>query len=452
MTLLLPRIVVTGLTFAFVVVTMQAPIERVAAMSPDQQPAPAGRTPPPTGDTSLTALEVANQKGEPRIDSIEVRGAERTREPVIADRLGLHPKQILSAESFRRAARRLQDLPVVSTGQMSYERVAGGRAKVVATVEERVVAPHGLMPLATLAGAALIRRQVRLDVAGPAGAGEVWSAMGRWAKGRPRLELSLAAPAPRRLPGVMRLEGSWEHQWYGATNPSTPSAPTREDRRRVEVGVADWATSRLHWSGGAAFDRFARQDALAVSGALDARAAGDRISLRVSAGSWTPLADADRYGTAEVGASWRSTTDPAAASWSGETTIALASEAAPHALWFGAGTGAGRPLLLRAHPLLVEGFVTGPVFGRRVAHTSVEYEHPLPGKLAGRVAVAGFVDAAKAWRRRDSLATSRLFVDAGIGLRVHAPGMAGTIRLDVGQSLRDRGTAFSAGWGQSWPR
>jgi outer membrane translocation and assembly module TamA len=125
---------------------------------------------------------------------------------------------------------------------------------------------------------------------------------------------------------------------------------------------------------------------------------------------------------------------------------------APLALWPGAGTGQGRTGLLRAHPLLESGVLTGPVFGREVANGTFEYVQPVARPRGVGISIAGFVDAAKAWRRLGGLDTSRLFVDAGLGLRMRAPGSGGAIRIDVAHGLRGGGTTLSASWGAAWPR
>jgi outer membrane translocation and assembly module TamA len=106
--------------------------------------------------------------------------------------------------------------------------------------------------------------------------------------------------------------------------------------------------------------------------------------------------------------------------------------------------------------LLRDNVVTeGAVFGRRLAHGSLEYARPVAHTVAGGVALAGFVDTARAWQRLDSLAPSPLYIDAGVGLRVNvpgAPGAGGAIRLDIAHGLRGGGTTLSAGWGAAWPR
>ena len=125
--------------------------------------------------------------------------------------------------------------------------------------------------------------------------------------------------------------------------------------------------------------------------------------------------------------------------------IALAGEAAPLALWPGAGAGQGRDLLLRAHPLLRKGIVSGGVFGRRVADAGVEWRgwRTLgPGFV--RLAPAVFLDSARASRGLTGSNEQWQF-DAGAGLRLALPG-SGVVRLDLARGLRDGGFVLSAGW------
>ena len=96
--------------------------------------------------------------------------------------------------------------------------------------------------------------------------------------------------------------------------------------------------------------------------------------------------------------------------------------------------------------------MTGAVFGRQLARGSLEYVRPVRRVPAGGLSIAAFVDTARAWRRLNGLDTSPLYVDAGVGVRVHAPGHGGVIRIDVAHGLRGGGTTLSAGWGGAWPR
>ncbi len=412
---------------------------------------------------SMGALDAWNRTGEPRIDTIDILGAERTRHPVVVRASGLQPRQVLTPEAFGRALRRLRDLPVASNARLTYAPIDGGLANVDVVIDERKLLPSGWNAVATLGARALFLHELRVDVAGPLGEGELASAAWRWSAWRPRVMLGLALPSPRWLPGIVSVDGLWERQTYDATPLSEGATLVREERRRVGLHVADWATSWLRWQTGASLDhlrgygdleenRFDARDYVAVESTLNVRLARDRLALAASAGWWAPIAGRDQFGTGGLLAAWRSTADATVPSWSAVTEISVASRVAPLALWPGAGTGQGRSGLIRAHPLHSGGVLTGAVFGRHVAHGSLEYVRPVRRTRGFGLSIAGFVDAAQAWHRLNGLGTSPLYVDAGIGVRVHAPGASGAIRIDIAHGLRGGGTTLSASWGGAWPR
>lgn len=408
----------------------------------------------------IGALTAWNRAGDPRVDAIVVHGAARTGQAVIVRAAALQPRQVLTPQLFQRAVRRLRDLPVASNARITFEPLDGGMANVDVFLSERDVAPRGWLPLSMLGARALIQDAVHVDVAGPLGSGELASVAWRWSPGRPRLALSLAVPSPHWLPGVVSVEGSWERQSYRA---SATSSLTRETRRRAGLRLADWSTGWLRWEVGAALDRlheydelddprFGARDYVAVEGTADVRFAEDRVALVTSAGWWTSVSGGIRFGTSGLQAAWRSTERSARPLWSATTSLQMASRVAPAALWPGAGTGQGRDGLLRAHPLLSDGVMTGQVFGREVARGSLEYARPVMQTPAGPISIAGFVDAARAWHRPHGLPGSSVFVDAGTGVRLQAPGSNSVIRIDIAHGLRGGGATLSAGWGAAWPR
>ncbi|HEY3885377.1 MAG TPA: hypothetical protein VGL62_09240, partial [Vicinamibacterales bacterium] len=122
-----------------------------------------------------------------------------------------------------------------------------------------------------------------------------------------------------------------------------------------------------------------------------------------------------------------------------------ASRSTPASLWPGAGTGHARDVLLRAHPLLSDGIVTGSVFGRTLtfAHTEAQIWRRAR-RWPIRVAPAAFVDAARA---EDGFAwtSRRAQIDAGAGLRIALPG-SGVMRIDWARGLRDGKEALSIGY------
>lgn len=399
------------------------------------------------GDT-MGALDAWNRTGEPRVDTVDIHGAVRTRHPVVMRAAELQPRQLLTSDVLRRAERRLAELPVAWSARMKYEP-GSELARVDVFIDERPVFPSGWLTLATLGARALVLDDVRVDVAGPQGAGELTSAAWRWSAGRPRVAVSLAWPSLLGLPGITTVDGSWERQSYDSPMAEDDATLVREERRRVGFSVSDWSTSWLRWRAGIALDRVPH-DYLAAETGIEVRLAGDRVAAGATGGVWTPIRGTDRFGTSGLFAGWRSTIDPTRASWSARTELRMATRAAPLALWPGAGTGQGRSGLLRAHPLLEDGVLTGQAFGRQLAHASLEHVRPVGRTPAGGLSIAGFVDAARAWRRRAGLGPSRLYVDAGVGLRIHRPGPGGAIRIDLAHGLRGGGLTLSAGWGGEW--
>ena len=383
-------------------------------------------------------------------------GSTRTRQPVVVRAAGLQPRQLLTPGAFQRATRRLRDVPVASKVRMAYEPIDHGLAKVDVFVDERKALPGGWMAYAALGLKALLRHEVRMDVPGPTGSGELASAAWRWAPGRPRVALGLALPSPQWFSGIVSIDGMWERQSYGVSRSPGDTTPLREVRRRAGLQVTDWSTAWLRWRAGAAIDRLPEYGASYVpigqrarvnlNGSLKGRMAGDRLTLVVSGGWWTPIGGGRPFTESGLQAAWRSTRDPARPSWTALTEYNAASPAAPLALWHGTGTGQGRGALLRAHPLLDHGVVTGAVFGREVVSASVEYVRPVVRTPVGSLAIAGFVDTARAWRRLNDNQASRHYVDAGIGVRVQTPNLGGTFRIDVARGLRGGGTTFSANW------
>ena len=410
------------------------------------------------------ALAAWNRTGDPHVDVVDIHGAGRTRQPVVAHAAGLQPRQVLTPEAFGLALRRVGEVPAASNARMSYESLDGGLAKVNVFFDARPLVPSGWVTFAGMGARALLYDELQVDVAGPLGAGDLESVSWRWSAERPRVAVGLAVPSPKGS-GTVTLDASWEDQSYDATPASLGATVLREPRRRVGLHVADWSTSWLRWQTGVALDtlrehddldasatRFTPRDYFGVESALDIRLVRDHLALGATEGWWAPFAGGDRFATGALLAAWRSTSDATRPSWSVVTGIEAANRVAPLALWSGAGTGEGRSDLLRAHPLLEGDVLTGAAFGRDLAHASFEYARPVGETVAGGLSVAAFVDTARAWHRMSGLDTSPLFIDAGVGVRLRAPGPDGGVRIDVAHGLRGGGTTLSAGWVGVWPR
>lgn len=382
------------------------------------------------GDLS-GALKAWAPLGEPRIDTVRVTGALRTPHPAVIQASGLQARRVLTASMLQRAERRLGELPVAVRARVSFTPVDGLADVEIAMVERQVV-PTGLLPLGVLAARAVILDEVRLDVHGALQQADRFTAAWRWKSARPRVVAAAAFPAPAWLPGIVTFDAVWERQTYGDG--------ARESRRRVVVGLSDWATGHLRWHGGLGTDRFDGRGHVAGFGGVELRGAADHVTVTVSGQLWASTSGGEKFSSAGVTAGWRSTTSSFRTVVYGSASADRVSAHAPRALWPSAGSG-GRGTLLRAHPLIVDDIVRGPLFGRTVTAGSVEVWQPLKEHLGQRLFVAGFVDAAKA---------TRLYVDAGVGLRLATTG--GTARLDVAHGLRGGGLTVSAGWMLDWLR
>lgn len=395
-------------------------------------------------DEPMAALDAWNQIARPAVDLVHVEGVRRVPHPTVVALLKLPSRTLLTAERQAHAARRLAELPSAAQTSLRYRPLSGGTADVDALVVERPAYPRGVLPIAAVLARGWLQDELRVDAASLAKSGELLTVAWRWWEARPQVSLSLAVPAISWLPGVTTVEGSWERQSYGAP------VIAREERRHAGLRVADWASSTVRWTAGTAFDRWAADSYVSASAGVDVRLAGDHVSVGASAAAATPLGSGTRFATGRLSSAWRSTTNRDRPSLASIVAVTSASAAAPFAMWPGAGTGHGREPLLRAHPLLDAGVITGEAFGRRLAHGTIEYQHPLFRPAVGRLGLAVFADAARAWHRLGAENPSRLHVDLGVGVRLTAPGNRGAMRIDVARGLRDKQMVVSAGWQPPW--
>ena len=378
------------------------------------------------------ALRAWNAAGEPTLDLVSIQGLDRTRHAVVSGLLGLEPGTVLTRARLDAARLRLRELPSAEAARVNYRPLGGGLANVDAVVLERPRWPAARMALASTAVRLVTDRELRLSAAGLTGGGERLDVAWRWWAHRPRLEVGFAAPSTL---GVWELTAYTEEQTYGA-------GEDVERRRGGTVALANWTSTLTRWQLGVGVDAWRGRGRTVSAGVrLDQRIAGDRLSVH---GSGTLFGGSFAAWSGDIGVGWRSSTRH-------EGSVALlaggleaASNGAPRALWPGAGTGHARRPLLRAHPLLDDGRITGDVFGRRVFHASGEVRRwGRPVFRVVRIAPAVFIDAARASGRQTS--DDAWHVDAGIGVRISAAG-TGVLRVDLAKGLRDGATQLSAGW------
>ncbi len=391
------------------------------------------------GDTP-GALAAWGPLGEPRVDAITAQGLVRTPHPIVVGATGLQPRELLTPERFGRAERRVRALPVVAAARVTVVPHAEGLASVDVAVVERPVAPVGWLPLGRIAARAAVVDTVDVEVAGAFRRAEVLRVVWRWSTPRPRLAATLAAPAPFGAPGIVTLDAFGEHQTYAGA--------ARESRRRVALSWSDWGSHRLWWQGGLALDRFDGRGYVSADAGVDVRLAGDHVAVGTQLAAWRPRDAGRTFETGRLTLALRSATDSDRAAWHLWTSLDAATDAAPRALWAGAGTGEARGGRLRAHQLITDHVLSGTVFGRVVAASTLEHSRPVGRWWSNVFGVAAFVDLAQAWRGPSA---SRLEVDAGVGLAVRGPGAPGGVRLDVARGLRSGGWRASFSWGRLWP-
>jgi hypothetical protein len=383
------------------------------------------------------ALTAWNHLREPVIDIVNVQGLDRTRYVAATNSMRLRPGELLGVDELTAAGHRLAALPSAQIARVNYRPLENGRTAVDAVVIERPHSPFTLGSLATNAVSAAADSQVSLAIASPTGAGDLVSGSWRWSNARPMIGLSYSTPV--RIGGVVRADVFRDEQSYTS---SGGGVLTREVRRGGGVFFSDWTTRGFRWELGLGADAWSdRGRAMNFTAGIDSRHLRDRLSLRADV---TALAGAFAATVGQLSANWRSGIRNEGSVLLSTMGVEAASDGAPRALWAGAGTGYARAPLLRAHPLLDDGVITGDVFGRRLYHASTEWRRWWPPILRFvRAAPAIFVDAARAEQRAADGAAWN--VDGGIGLRVAVPG-SGVLRLDVGRGMRDGATAFSIAW------
>jgi hypothetical protein len=380
------------------------------------------------------ALKAWNHAGEPIVDLVNVTGLERTRYRIVYDTAGVVPDTLLTPSSLRLAERRVSDIPSIATAVVSYHPTEGRRAQVDVAVVEREAYPRGVPAAAALGIGAAVNRTIDGSVSSPTGGGERIDASWRWWTHRPAASVSFVAPAPW-------LGGTWQVDVGRETETFAPGL--RQTRTRFGAAAGAWLTDRVRIAARAGIDRWADGARQAVFGG-DAEfwPLADYVDVDAAVSHWM---GSNGFTTGSVNATLRSSTQRSGSVWLARAGIAAASANAPALVWPGADTGHVRDVLLRAHPLLDDGVIAGGVFGRRLISSGIEYQRwTRPSKWLLQYAPAGFVDLARATRGIASTITDTQ-VDAGVGLRLSAPG-AGVLRIDVAHGLRDGRNALSVVW------
>ncbi|MFW6199489.1 MAG: cysteine peptidase family C39 domain-containing protein [Gemmatimonadota bacterium] len=421
----------------------------------------------------IGALSAWNRIGEPRIERIRIAGLDGTAYREAYHRMGLHPDTLLTPPRLIRTSRRLSLFPAARESGVRYRPREDGRVEMVGAVSAHPVAP---ISRATWAGILLrgaATRRVAVHSGSPFGLGELWAVGVRFEEHRPGVSVETTLPGIRVLPGVVSVEAGWERQTYllhGSAEEGVEvgegSDPrvVREERRSAHLELTDWATSRLRWEAGVGLDRWVGSPVASiptppdraldgsVRGGVELRDRGDVLSARLAGGIGTLLSGAEgrTYLTVGLHLRWRSSSVPSGVVTHLWADGRIVSEETPLVYWPGAGEGRARDGLLRAHPLLDDGIVTGEAFGRSLVNGGLEARWWVDTRMGVGLAPAAFVDVGRAWRRPGGHSTD-LLVDAGVGLRVGVPGRSGAARADVAKGLTEGGWVFQVGWEAPWP-
>ena len=399
------------------------------------------------------ALRAWNRVGEPKVDLVRIDGLVRTPFRPLYAHLGFSSRSMLTAASLQRAERRLDALPTLVGARVGYRPLPGGRARLEAAIVERPTMEPAPFWLLESAVRAISLQETRLELANLTPAGDDLRILGRWHPNRPRVAVEASVLRAFGLAGVVTVEGSWDEQTYRL--PSSASGgpvpePFRERWQHASLSLDNWWTADLRAAFAVGLDEWMDNGRhLSVSVDLDRRLAGDRLSLGARVAGWTPSASREAFWAATLRVSARSRARAAGALVRLDLSYDVVTDGAPLSLWPGAGTGFGRAPLLRAHPLLGDGVIEGPAFGRRLLRAGLEAQAPLASLGPVRLRAAAFVDSA----RIAPLAASapRTFVDVGAGLRVQLPWHGSALRVDVATPWDRLSPQLSAGWQRRWP-
>jgi len=376
------------------------------------------------------ALNAWNHVGEPRVDLIRVDGLVRTRQRIVEQLLPIERNDVLTPARFVRARRQLRELPSAASAELTFVPVPSGLAELRATVAERALIPADRWSLAALGVVAALRREVEVSSGALTGGGERITVGWRFWPDRPRVGAAFTSPAP--------WGGLWTVDAFGERQPFTDLFATSR-RHGAHLSLSEWVAPRMRASIRGGVEQWDGVDTFGMlSAALRVLTVGERFDGRVELSGWKA---GSSFGTMDVGATIRSTTERRGQVFVGRAGLGLASVDTPADIWFAGDTGRARGMPLRAHPLMTGGQIRVDQIGRQVIYSSGETQRWWPGKAGVRFGAAAFVDAAHTDRR--AVDRARTDVDLGIGARLAVPGVSGTIRIDVAKGLRDGATAVS---------
>ena len=292
-------------------------------------------------DDPVGALRAWNTIQKPRLDLVRISGLTRSRYQAIVDAIGLQSGVLLTPDAFVQAQHRIDELPDRSSSRLSLRPGEDGFASVDVAIAERSGLPRSYPEWAAFGVRAAVERDAAVTVPGFTGQGETWSAEWRWWSNRPRVAVGFAAPRPAGLPGVWRVDGSWEAETYAVA-----SAQLRESRTHGGVTVSDWVGPSVRYSMSGGFDSWnTGRLAASLGGTLERRLFADRVAIAGDATTWVPMGSGrlnGRFNTIGVRAHAR-TVSPRA--WAYTSTAERRASAMP--LRFQSGAAQAKDALVR---------------------------------------------------------------------------------------------------------
>lgn len=335
------------------------------------------------------ALAAWNRIGEPPVDLVRVRGLPGLRHPAAVELTGLGVREPLTAGGLRLAGRRLGQVPAVRRARVEYRPLRDGSVHVDAYVLERRRAPFGALDLTALGLGALVNRRAAMAFGPLLGVGERWRIRGAWRDAQRLAEGAVAVPSPP-LGAVVTLRAGWTEERF-----DTAAAATAAGAHTRTWGTATarrWLTAGTRVGVTAGVERWDDGPRLARGGLSMLRTlADDRVRVGADLDGW--VGPPGRFARGRAAA--RARAEAGSLAWTVVVGGSLASNGSPPTLWDGAGTGQLRAPLLRGHPLVRDGRITGAL-GRGLLHATLAWEW-FTDVGPGRAALGLFVDGTRVW-------------------------------------------------------
>jgi hypothetical protein len=427
-------------------------------------------------DDPLGALAAWNRVGRPTVREIRIDGGSSSGAAdvgrIAATRLGLSEGDILTPDRLALGARRIEQLPAVSSSRLSYRPVSDGRVDV-----EGVIVTGPRHPFARLALPGHVLRMlggsVRLEGAGALGRLEHWTVEGAMDGDLYAASARLSHPAPgagiwswevRRQSGRYRIpDGPSPDHLESPAPPDLPvtRVPRSGVRWRMEHLPTSWAHGGVtvgvdHWHalpGGSGMEDEAQPGTAAMVGLSLTL---DLPKRSVTATVWSDGWVAGGVGSVPFG---RTGVDaeiqpllPGSFELDTRAGIQTLTRAAPLDLRprFGSGRMATHPMRARSE-FDPDGAVRADHPGPVWVHGGAELRWWSRARFPVTPGAALFADGVRSGRTLGGGSDGAIHL--GIGLRGRVPGVDGWFRLDWAIDPADGASQLSAAWVQpSMPR